>query len=362
MANPFEHKFRQFSAGLGAETTADKVAETAAQANAVYQDKPFSVEYRPLFAVARIGRALAQVVTFMATAGIGMFALLQIVPAGAPGYYIAAPIALLFAFGVEQVKWRALAIAAKQIFKYHTLGAAGLVAVLGVCVSVFFAIVGAKELPEIVNPVPTRPAADAAQVAALDAGIDRVQADINRLQSSKSWTTQNRTIPRLMRERADLVQRRAGAAKMAQDAAGEAYNEAHVQRAATVQRMRVYCIAAAVAGESIFLLCGVWILYYLFRQFAETAGSISGAETTGARENQTLNGVHGVPAQGVRYTVNLSAADRTTKIVNDTGKDVCEHCGNTYLRNHKKQKFCSEACRVASWEDRTGAKLQKGVH
>lgn len=354
MANPFEHKFKQFSAGLAAETTADKVAETAAQANAVFQDKPFSVEYRPLFAVARIGRALAQIVTFTATAGIAAFVVLQVAPHGNIGYYIAVPVALLFALGVEQVKWRALAIAAKQIFKYHTLGVAGLVAVLGVCVSIFLAIVGARELPEIVHPAPMRPAADAAQVAAIDAGIERVQADISRLQNSKSWTTQNRTIPRLMRERAALVERRTEAVKTAQDAAGQAYSEAQDRRTETVHRMRSYCIAAAIAGETVFLLCGLFILYYLFRQFAETNAKEGQPGTLEHRSN-------GVPAQGVRYTVNLSAAERVTKIVNES-EARCEHCGNTYLRNHKKQKFCGEACRVASWEKRTGAKLQKGVH
>lgn len=80
MANPFERKFKQFAASLDASSTADKVNQTATEAQAVYQDKPFSVEYRPLFAVARIGRTLAQVVTFTATAGIAAFVILQVAP------------------------------------------------------------------------------------------------------------------------------------------------------------------------------------------------------------------------------------------------------------------------------------------
>lgn len=355
MANPFERKFREFSAGLTAETTADKAAQTAAQAQEVYKDKPFSHEYRPLFVVARIGRALAQVVTFIATAGIAAFVVLQVAPPGPIGYYIAVPVALLFALGVEQVKWRALAIAAKQVFKYRTLGVAGLVAVLGVCVSVFLAIVGARELPEIAHPEPARPAADAAQIEALEASINRVQADIDKFKTSTSWTAQNRTVPRLMRERAALVEKRTEAAKVAQGAANEAYVEAQAKRAANVHRMRAYCVAAAIAGETVFLLCGLFILFYLFRQYAESAGA-------GAADNSDARGYHtanGAPAQGVRYTVNLSAGAGATKIVNDAGDAVCEHCAKPYLRNHKKQKFCSELCRVAAWEARTGATLKR---
>lgn len=359
MANPFERKFKQFAASLDASSTADKVGQTAAEANAVFEDKPFSVEYRPLFAVARIGRALAQVITFTATAGIAAFVVLQVAPPGQIGYILAVPVSLLFAFGVEQVKWRALAIAAKQVFKYRTLGLAGLVAVLGVCVSVFFAIVGARELPDIVHPMPARIASDPAPIAALDAGIARVQSDIDRLKGSQSWTTQNRTIPRLMRERAALTEKRAEAARIAQDAAGAAHAEDIEQRAANVHRMRVYCIAAAIAGEAVFLLCGLFILYYLFRQYSETAGTHA-ADAAGADDAGTLQGARSPMGNGVSYTLNLATSgDRLTKIVNDTGNAICEHCKNTYLRNHKKQKYCSESCRRESWEKRTGATLKK---
>jgi ribosomal protein S27AE len=31
----------------------------------------------------------------------------------------------------------------------------------------------------------------------------------------------------------------------------------------------------------------------------------------------------------------------------------CLHCGNDFLHNHKKQKFCADKCRVAAWEQKT---------
>jgi hypothetical protein len=45
---------------------------------------------------------------------------------------------------------------------------------------------------------------------------------------------------------------------------------------------------------------------------------------------------------------------------NDTKLRNCHHCNNEYTYRHHKQKYCSDACRIAAWEKRTGRKLKKG--
>jgi len=35
----------------------------------------------------------------------------------------------------------------------------------------------------------------------------------------------------------------------------------------------------------------------------------------------------------------------------------CLHCGTHYKYNHKKQKYCCNACRYGAWELKTGKKL-----
>lgn len=42
------------------------------------------------------------------------------------------------------------------------------------------------------------------------------------------------------------------------------------------------------------------------------------------------------------------------------GMDACAHCGKQYHVLTWNQKYCSEPCRIANWEQRTGAKLKKG--
>lgn len=62
----------------------------------------------------------------------------------------------------------------------------------------------------------------------------------------------------------------------------------------------------------------------------------------------------------------IKEIDNITKIVNENritkivGSDIiCLHCGNAYVKNHHKQKYCNENCRIASWELRTGKTFNK---
>ena len=42
-----------------------------------------------------------------------------------------------------------------------------------------------------------------------------------------------------------------------------------------------------------------------------------------------------------------------------TGNKVCLHCKKTYTYSIHNQKYCSETCRVAAWEQRNGRRLKK---
>ncbi len=59
---------------------------------------------------------------------------------------------------------------------------------------------------------------------------------------------------------------------------------------------------------------------------------------------------NGERLNGERLTVNVGA-DKTR---------LCSHCGKSFSYLHWNARYCSDECRVASWENRTGAKLRKG--
>lgn len=360
MANPFERKFSAFSANLQNKTNTTKGETLTQRAGDVFADKPFTVEFRSIYNVAQVGQSLTQVVTFLTTAALGVFALTHIIPTSW-GIYIAVPLGVAFAFGVEKVKRITLQIAAKYYLKYKQMGAAGAVALLVMCVSIGAALYGAKELPGVIYPEP-RKDVDGRSVAALTADIDRVQKDIDRttakLGSAANWTAENRTLPRLQKERARLVEERQTATTTAQMQADLDQNQARFDRAAKVEKLQTYSVAVAVVAELLFLLCTGFILYFLFRQYAETAAEREAQEDP----QNAIQAVTGEPARPAilrSMSANLTAETPLYKVSAApvaTGA-TCAHCGTAYQKRTTFQKFCSEGCRVASWENKTGRPL-----
>lgn len=379
--NPFERKFREFAQNLSKKNAEGNADTIASKSGEVFADKPFSVEYSGVYKITLVGQSVAQIVTYLTTAALGVFALTHIVPLWW-GIYIAIPLGLLFAFGVEKVKRSTLAIAAKHFLKYKEFGFVGVAALLVMLVSIGAALYGAKELPGVVYPKPAR-AIDGASVVALTADIDRVQKDIDQVQSNlktgKNWIAENRTLPKLQTQRAELVEKREAATK---DAAGRGeadHMEALADRQEKIDKMQVYAVGAAIVAELIFLLCTAFILYYLFRHYAEvnheqeteqdapqtpgvhieaTPGVLNGKPVTSNLRADTNATRYTIPAPFTRARADDFRSAATTIIVDDNRR-ICEHCKTPYQYRHAKQKFCSDGCRIASWENQSGKKLKR---
>lgn len=363
MPNPFDGKFTAFSANLTAKNAENHAANVAAKSGATYADKPFTEEFKTVYTVAQVGQSVAQVVTYLTTAALGVFALTHIIPLWW-GIYVAVPLGLLFAFGVEKVKRSTLAIASKHLLKYKEFGFVGVVALLVMLVSIAAALWGAAELPGVVYPKPPR-AVDGSSVTALTADIDRVQSDIDRLQgnlkSGKNWVAENRTLPKLQAQRAALVEKRDQATTTAQGRGDTDHAEAIADRQEKVKKVQVYAVGAAIVAELIFLLCTVFVFYYLFRHYAE-----------GSEESEAPAPAPAAKVMRYSTTANFTANDnRLTTIVDEVksekGKDqqnvekkICIWCKTPYIYAHKKQVYCCEKCRISAWESRTGTKLKKG--
>lgn len=365
MGNPFERKFRTFAQQLDAKNATEHADAVANKSGEVFRDKPFTEEYRPLYRVAMIGQSLSQIVTFLTTAALGVFALNHIIPLWW-GVYVAVPLGIAFAFGVERVKRSSLTIASKHLLKYRTFGFVGIVAALVMCVSIAAALYGAKELPGVVYPVPKR-ALDSDGAAQLTAEIERIQTDIDRLQndlkSRRNWIAENRTLPRLQKERAALVERRETVRNSAEGRADADHRAALEDRAAQVEKMQVYSIGAAIVAELIFLFCTAFILYYLFRHFAER--NTPEKEPTGAQsngigfyQNGTTTAANSLPQNETRQPIGFTYGKRITENVAGNER-TCTHCGKAYVYGHARQKYCSDDCRIAAWENRTGTTLTK---
>ena len=361
MGNPFERKVSAFAHQLRAKNAQDHADTTAAKSGEIFKDKPFTDEYRTVYRVALVGQSLSQVVTFCTTAALGVFALTHIVPTWW-GIYLAVPLGIAFAFGVERLKRSTLSIASKHLLKYRSFGFVGVVAALTLCVSIAAALYGAKELPGVVYPPPGR-SVNPANIEALTAEINRVQADIDRLQASlksgANWVAENRTLPRLQKERADLVALRDAANIDAENRADTQHAEALADRADKVAKMQAYSIGAAIVAELVFLLCTAFVLYYLFRHFAErqpteTPTPDKEGQAPGFTYNPngtTTTTANGLPQNQVRRPIgffsnhSVNNATVTTQGKNPFVKN-CAHCQKEFTAKVAWQRFCTEACKL----------------
>ena len=86
---------------------------------------------------------------------------------------------------------------------------------------------------------------------------------------------------------------------------------------------------------------------------------------------------HAIPNQSAKigfqydFTHLKNATPTSENSINDIHKESeatyenrtyytrkCLHCGNDFLHNHKKQKYCADKCRVAAWEAKTKRTLK----
>ncbi len=381
--NPFERKFKAFARTLGTQNAQGYAEHIATASSDTFRDKPFTEEYRGVYQISLWGQWVAQTVTYATTAGLGVFALQHVIPL-AWGIYVAVPLALLFAYGVERVKRTTLSIASKHLLKYKTFGFVGIVAVLVMCVSIAAALYGAKELPGVLYPKPAR-TADAANVEQLSQDIAKVQADIDRtnaaLTNGKNWIAENRTLPRLQKERAALIEKRDAAQKDSDTRGDVAYAEALAEREGKVGKMRVYAVSAAIVAELIFLFSTGFILYYLFRAFVENEQEREPNDTPPMEIPSTpqtkLNG--STVAQQLRVEVpkvtqsvrmETSARADGKRATEDNGRTatlqpgqrICEHCQTVYTYGHARQRFCCEKCRIENWQEKNGKEIRHRIN
>lgn len=377
--NPFERKFREFAQTLTTKNAQGHADQVASISGDVFKDKPFTEEFKTVYAVAQWGQSVAQVVTFLTTAALGVFALTHIIPLWW-GIYVAVPLGLLFAFGVEKVKRSTLAIASKHLLKYKTFGFVGFVALLTLCVSIAAALYGAKELPGVVYPLPAR-MVDGSNVQTLSADIERVQADIDRtaadLKSGKNWIAENHTLPRLQKERAALIEKRDAATREATGRGDMEHAEALAARQEKVDKMQGYAVGAAIVAELVFLLCTGFVFYYLFRHFAEVNHEAPGEtdETLHSQPTTPRPTANGRPtiAQNLRsapevvaYTLPAvptrarNAAVTNATVTADPFNKSCAQCSAPFYAKVGWQKFCSEPCKLAFHEAKHGTRFDPG--
>jgi hypothetical protein len=119
------------------------------------------------------------------------------------------------------------------------------------------------------------------------------------------------------------------------------------------------------ALEAVFLICTLFVYYFKKRVAIESlAAATSRPEPAPVLQTfaATTESANGNRAIGFKFGWQNPQADNSTVNVNNGErnngergkKKACEHCGTLFTKKHWNARYCSDECRIAAWELRTG--------
>lgn len=224
------------------------------------------------------------------------------------------------------------------------------------------------------------------------ADIDKQISDAKKMKWKGKLTVQGQnTLAALTTAKADLL-----AEQTRQQKRIDGNNDTALEEHKTTTNTNGQQFAAfTLLSEILLILCLFYIQYYDFRSFAEYAHAHAETATQPAAQpakpaapdvpkpseqpakpaapdvrqdlthNFSSNG-NGLPKNerqpiGFAYA-NRNAPARTQNVITQTVSEqtrVCEHCGTPYVYGHRRQKFCTDQCRIDAWQNRTGRRIKR---
>lgn len=121
------------------------------------------------------------------------------------------------------------------------------------------------------------------------------------------------------------------------------------------------------AFEVIFILATLFVWLFRKRVAIEAALNVRTISTEEPKHHQSQPYVGEKPkeAKSIGFTFNWQKQPHNTeqdgerKTVSVINEKQCEHCSTPFIKKHWNAKYCSDACRIAAWEQRTGKTLKK---
>ena len=372
-SNPYNKVYNSFKSY--ATTAAEK------SANELFKDKPFSLEYRPLYLASKLLKVVANVVSCL-TLFYALYAAIAPTIGSAPAIGISCTICLILEY-IKNYLWR---IGSKQAQKYNTYSTLLISALLGLhLISLIGSAFGAYKLPESLPEQPT-PAAVLFNVDSIQRAYNAKLGMIDKqllilasntrshaVKAAANLTNQKRTIQAeqssltaIYRAKNDSISQSHQNTILSAQNANKAY----------ILNMQYTAVGACVFFELLYILAAFFIAYYLFRMYVEaTAGKAAIKPTVSAVKDSTTANVTSAikepsqlpekaPAATERVTIKGFEQVRKQGEIEGKKMDytrVCEHtpCSNKFIHKVHNQKYCSTKCRIAAWESKAGKRLIK---
>jgi hypothetical protein len=338
-----------------------------------HQPKPYWKQYQGIYR-AIVGTSFLFNILSALTASAVVFFFIQ----GLTGSATASAVITVFLLAVLEYMKRETGAKLFHGYLQFKSAAFGLVAtvVLLSAISTAASYFGAAQIVESLTPPPAL--ADVAEetsgIEGQIAGIDQqIQAAQRNTWQGKLTPRAQRTVERLTESRAaltDELTRTRERVDIANDELAETHTGEMTTNASTFALFTLICEIALIA-------CLYFMQYYDYRSFSEYAisrdknaqnahaGTQNGYRTQGTQNGNagTHNGYRTQPVTnetqqrpiGFQYGATKQHTQNVTQ--NVTESRFCAHCGTTYIYGHSRQKFCSDACRIKNWKERTGREL-----
>lgn len=303
LRNFFQNPFNAAFEGVKEAAKIEAGARTAKQANELFRDKPFAVENKTTYTIAKIIGYVANVVSF----ATGFFAL-QNVLGFTVGYVVASLGALLLCGLLEWLKnstWKTNVKAALKYRKPSVLG--GAVLLLLSLFSIAASGYGAYLLPtQISQPTPVPYSKNDSLVIRELETINGQISNLDRMfleTSAKAIPNEkgqiSSTIKGMLKSQTaqkDSLssQKRAITAQIAALTAKQAENEkqALTDHKNGLFNMQISCLVVALLFELIYTLCAVYCFYYLFRVYVDSGEQSSPNDQPNSLYTPTANDQH----------------------------------------------------------------------
>jgi predicted nucleic acid-binding Zn ribbon protein len=338
-----------------------------------HQPKPYWKQYQGIYR-AIVGTSFLFNILSALTASAVVFFFIQ----GLTGSATASAVITILLLAVLEYMKRETGAKLFHGYLQFKSAAFGLVAtvVLLSAISTAASYFGAAQIVESLTPPPAL-----ADVAEETSGIEGQIAGIDQqIQAAQRNTWQGRLAPRAQRTVERLTESRAALTDeltrtrervdMANDELAETHTGEMTTNASTFALFTLICEIALIA-------CLYFMQYYDYRSFSEYAisrdknaqnahaGTQNGYRTQGTQNGNagTHNGYRTQPVTnetkqrpiGFQYGATKQHTQNVTQ--NVTENRFCAHCGTAYIYGHSRQKFCSDACRIKNWKQKTGQEL-----
>ena len=363
--NPKDKTFEEYK--KNAPTTAQK------QAVNVFKDKDFEQEYKPIQLSATALKYVCSIASALTMVTAVYFVLSILI-----NKILALIIGLIFCALFEIIKAYTWNVTAQGLLKYKRSSKVAILALVSIhTVSLSSSIYGAYKIPTFLT-VPINEQAKSKLDSIKRTYIEQaviIDKQITALKDRTNSSTVRRTIQALTTQKGKILEAQNSAIESEKEKEQALIKENKEEsailarnRKEQIKELQISCVSLAFLFELAFVLCSLFISYYLFRCFIDIQDISAPAneeqgKTAKIENSQTGARAPNVSAQKIGFLQGLENKEINDNRKKENGNSnseklkytkVCKlnSCDTKFIHKIHNQKYCSEKCKVKAHIER----------